>query len=198
MISQSPNSHTLENPQLEYESIKKDSVDSILEAKMNRSKEIKSVRHKPENNRESIHNAVKKASKDSNFIYQVVEQLDTLKFPSYKHQILNFIQSKSSNKDVVGLLKSLNDTVLFRDKYDVKRALEQENSESKQRNQISDNTRKNLQVQHPDKTQKRKDYPETPATAMKNYICNFCGKDFQSKDQLIKHQEFEFKDKSQK
>jgi DNA-directed RNA polymerase subunit RPC12/RpoP len=26
---------------------------------------------------------------------------------------------------------------------------------------------------------------------MKNYICNFCGKDFQSKDQLRKHQEFE-------
>jgi hypothetical protein len=55
-----------------------------------------------------------------------------------------------------------------------------------------------LKVQHPDQTQKRKDYPETPATAMKNYICNFCGKDFQSKDQLTKHQEFEFKGKGQK
>jgi peptide subunit release factor 1 (eRF1) len=84
---------------------------------------------------------------------------------------------------------------LFRDKYDVMQGLKQENSELKQQNQISDNTRKNLEVQHPDKTQRRKDYPETPATAMKNYICNLCGKDFQSKDQLTKHEEFEFKGK---
>ena len=137
-------------------------------------------------------------------------QLDALKFPAYKHQILSFIQSRSSDNNVIGLLNSLNDTVLFRDKYDVKQGLEQENSkydvkqgleqensESKQQYQISDNTRKNLEVQHPDPTQKRKDYPETPATAMKNYICEFCGKEFQSKDQLTRHQDFEFKDKGQ-
>ena len=77
----------------------------------------------------------------------------------------------------------------------MKQRLEQENSELKQQNQISENTRKNLEVKHPDNSQKRKDYPETPATAMKNYICNFCGKDFQSKDQLTKHEEFEYKEK---
>ena len=164
---------------------------------MDRSKKIESVRHTAENDHESVHNAVNKASKDASFISQVVEQLDTLKFPAYKHHILSFIKDKSSDENTIGLLKSLNDTVLFRDKYDVMQGLKQENSESKQQNQISDNTRKNLEVQHPDKTQRRKDYPETPATAMKNYICNFCGKDFQSKDQLTKHQEFEFKGKGQ-
>jgi hypothetical protein len=164
---------------------------------MERSKKIEAVRNNAEDNQESLHNAVNKASKDSTFISQVVEQLATLKFPAYKHQILSFVKSRSSDKNVIGLLNSLNDTVLFRDKYDVKHGLEQENSELKQQYQISDNTRKNLKVQHPDRTQKRKDYPETPATAMKNYICEFCGKDFQSKDQLIKHQEFEFKAKGQ-
>ena len=162
---------------------------------MDQSKKIEAIRHKAEDNHESLHKAVKKASNDSTFISQVVEQLDTLKFPAYKHQILNFIQNRSSDNNVIGLLNSLNDTVLFRDKYDVKQGLEQENSESKQKYQISDNTRKNLEVQHPDQTQKRKDYRETPATAMKNYTCSFCGKDFQSKDQLTKHQQFEFKDK---
>jgi hypothetical protein len=162
---------------------------------MDQSKKIEAVRHTAENDHESVHNAVNKASKDANFISQVVEQLDTLKFPAYKHQILSFIQDKSLDENAIGLLKSLNDTVLFRDKYDVMQGLKQENSELKQQNQISDNTRKNLEVQHPDKTQRRKDYPETPATAMKNYICNLCGKDFQSKDQLTKHEEFEFKGK---
>ncbi len=165
---------------------------------MDQSKKIEAVRHTAEGNHESLRKAVNKASSNSNFISQVVEQLDALKFPAYKHQILSFIQSRSSDENVIGLLNSLNDTVLFRDKYDVKQGLEQENSESKQQYQISENTRNNLKVQHPNKTQKRKDYPETSATAMKNYICNFCGKDFQSKDQLTKHQEFEFKDEGQK
>ena len=62
---------------------------------MDQSKKVEAVRNKPENDHASVHNAVKKASKDSNFISQVVEQLDTLKFPAYKHQILNFIQNKS-------------------------------------------------------------------------------------------------------
>src|SRR5688572_12263573 len=89
---------------------------------MDRSKKIEVVRHTAENH-ESVHNAVKKASKDANFISQVVEQLDTLKFPAYKHQILTFIQDKSSDENVIGLLKSLNDTVLFQDKYDVKKRI---------------------------------------------------------------------------
>jgi hypothetical protein len=157
---------------------------------MEEPKKIETSRYHDKNH-ESIHNAVNKASIDLDFISQVVGKLDTLKFPAYKHQILAFVHNKSSDENVIGLLKSLNDTILFRDKYDVKKGLEQENSESKQKYQISDNTRKNLKVKHVDRTQKGKDYPETPATAMKNYICNFCGKDFQSKDQLRKHQEFE-------
>jgi hypothetical protein len=83
--------------------------------------------------------------------------------------------------------------MLYHSKFDVEKALEQENTEAKQEHQISDETRKNLDVQNIDRGQKRKDYPETPATAMKNYICEFCGKDFQSKDQLMKHEKFEFK-----
>lgn len=50
-----------------------------------------------------------------------------------------------------------------------------------------------LQVRQTDSSQGRKDYPETPATAMKNYIYDLCGKQFESKDQLMKNQEFEFK-----
>jgi hypothetical protein len=158
---------------------------------MKKLEKIEAVEHHEEKDHKPIHNAVEKASKDSNFISKVVEKLDSLKFPAYKHQILAFVQSESTDENVVGLLKSLNDTVLFRDKYDVKQGLEQENSELKQKHQISDSTRQNLKVKHIDRTQKRKDYPETPATAMKNYTCNFCGKDFQSKDLLTKHQEFE-------
>jgi hypothetical protein len=81
----------------------------------------------------------------------------------------------------------------YHDRFHLRNSLEQENSEAKQEFQISDETRKGVQVEKIDRRQKRKDYPETPASAMKNYMCNFCGKEFQSRDQLNDHQEFEFK-----
>src|ERR687897_35866 len=90
---------------------------------MDGSKKIESVSHTAEKDHQSVHNAINKASKDSNFISHVVEQLDTLKFPAYKLQILAFIQNKSSDENVIGLLRSLNDTVLFQDKYDVKQRI---------------------------------------------------------------------------
>ena len=70
---------------------------------MDPSKKIEYVRNAPGNNT-SVHNAVKKASKDPNFVSHVVEQLDTLKFPAYPHQILTFIESKSEDENVIGLL----------------------------------------------------------------------------------------------
>ena len=79
--------------------------------------------------------------------------------------------------------------------YQVKNALEQNNSKAKQENQISDNTRNNLEVEKSNVSQQRSDYSEVPATAAKTHICDFCGKDFLTRDNLILHQEFEFKDK---
>jgi hypothetical protein len=76
--------------------------------------------------------------------------------------------------------------------YKLQKALEQENTDAKQENQISNETRENLSVEKADRREKRYDYPETPVTAMKNFICDFCGKDFQSRDQLLDHQKFEY------
>ena len=79
---------------------------------MKDSKKIESKRHRPTTDHKSLHEAVTRASKDANFISKVVEQLETLKFPAYKHQILNYIQNKFSDNDDIGLLKSLNDSIV--------------------------------------------------------------------------------------
>ncbi|HYY86579.1 MAG TPA: hypothetical protein VE594_05700 [Nitrososphaeraceae archaeon] len=55
---------------------------------------------------------------------------------------MNFVKKHSVEKDVIALLKSLNDTVLYHNIYSVKQVLEQENSVAKQDYQISDETRK--------------------------------------------------------
>ena len=87
----------------------------------------------------------------------------------------------------------MNGTIVYRDQYHVKKAIEQNNSQAKQENQMTDETRTNLEVPKVNPAHKRKDYPEVPATATKEYICDLCGKSYQSRDDLIHHQEFEGK-----
>ena len=157
---------------------------------MNKSVKISSTRHTA-SDRTSVHNAVLRAANDINFVSAVMKHLDALQFPVYKYQILEFVKKVSTDRDVIALLESLNDTATYHSRDEIKKALEQENPEAKQQNQISDNARKNLHVQPVDKAQKRKDYPETPATAMKNYTCRLCGKEFQSRSELKDHKEFE-------
>ena len=170
-------------------------IESLNNIELNKSDKVSWTRHRSKD-RTSVHDAVLRASKDRNFISTVVAQLDALQFPVFKYQILEFIKKVSTDGEVIALLESLNDSVSYRSKDDIRNALEQENPEAKQQNQISDDTRKNLNVQHVDTAQKRKDYPETPATAMKIYICDLCGKEFQSRDQLKDNEEFESKQKS--
>jgi hypothetical protein len=154
---------------------------------------IHSAKHEAERDAASVHAAVNEASKNRNFIDRSLQKIEGLQFPVYKYQILEYAKGHSIDSKTVALFESLNGTIQYHDRYHLKKSLEQENSTAKQDHQISDKTRQDLQVQKVDRRQKRKDYPETPASAMKNYICNFCGKEFQSRDQLKDHQEFEFK-----
>jgi hypothetical protein len=39
--------------------------------------------------------------------------------------------------------------------------------------------------------EERKDYPEVSPTAMTNFICDNCHKQFQNQQDLIQHKEFE-------
>jgi hypothetical protein len=164
----------------------------------NISNKIDAERHIPAVNSNSINQAVERASKDRNFISKALEQLCGLKFPAYKRQLIEHLKNNSADSETLALFESLNPTMLYRDRYQVKKAFEQNNPEAKNEHQISDETRTNLDVKKVDPVHKRKDYPEVPATAMKEYVCDLCGKTFQARDDLIHHQEFESKQKSQK
>ena len=161
----------------------------------NLSGKVESERHFPSVDSKAINKAVEKASTDRDFISRSVEQLNGMKFPAYKAQILDFVK-KNSAVEVLDLFETLNGTILYHDQYHIKKAIEQNNSDAKQENQITDETRTNLNVKKVNPTHKRKDYPEVAATALKEYVCDLCGKTFQTRDDLIHHQEFEFKNKS--
>ena len=160
------------------------------------SSKIDSERHISSVDSASVNKAVERASKDRNFILNAVKQLNGLKFPAYKTQIMDFLKQSSDNQEMISLFETLNGTIIYRDQYHVKKAIEQNNSQAKQENQITDKTRTNLEVEQINPSHKRKDYSEVPATATKEYICDLCGKSSQSRDDLIHHQEFESKGKS--
>jgi hypothetical protein len=159
----------------------------------NLSSEIDSKEHISSIDSDSVNKAVERASKDRNFILYAVKQLTGLKFPVYKAQIMDFVRKNSTNDELLFLFETLNGTIVYHDQYHVKKALEQNNSKAKQDNQITDETRTNLEAEKINPAHKRKDYPEVPATALKEYVCELCGKTFQTPDDLTHHQQFEGK-----
>ena len=102
------------------------------------------------------------------------------------------------------MFQSLDGYIKFKDIYQIRKAIEENNPTKKTKYQMSDSTRTNLEVKTRDITidsstkekeavnlEERKDYPEVTPTAMSEYICNLCGKSFQTRDDLVHHQEFE-------
>ncbi|MEP6576158.1 MAG: hypothetical protein ABJB85_07010 [Nitrososphaerota archaeon] len=156
---------------------------------------IESERHIPTVDSDSVNKAVERSSRDENFVSNAVEQLNGLKFPAYGSQIIDYLRKNSANDEILALYLSLNDTTLYRDQYHVKKAFAQNNPATRQENQMTQETRTNLQVEKVNPTYERKDHPGVSATAMKNYTCDLCGNSFQTPDDLIHHQEFESKGK---
>jgi hypothetical protein len=110
------------------------------------SNKIESDRHIPTIDSDSVNRAVERSSRDKNFISNAVQQLRGLKFPAYGSQIIDYLRKNSADDEVLALYLSLNDTMLYRDQYHVTKAFEQNNLSTKQENQITYQTRTNLDV----------------------------------------------------
>jgi hypothetical protein len=139
-----------------------------------------------------------------------------MKFPAYKKDIINQAKhavasttatatTTTADPDIIALFESLDGYIQYRDIYHVQKALEGNSLEKKKTYQITDQTREQPIVRtRPttadnsikerealSKDEERKDYPEVPPSAMSNFICNTCGKQFQNQNDLIQHQHFE-------
>lgn len=164
-------------------------------------------RHKPAYSASDINHALIRASKDQEFLDSTIKLLDNkqMQFPAFKKDILNYISIASNDTDVISLFQSLDGYIKFKDIYQVRKAIEENDSAKKMKYQITDSTRNNPDVRTRDITtdsstkekeavnlnEERTDYPEVTPTAMSEYICNMCGKSFQTRDDLVHHQDFE-------
>ncbi|HEU4605661.1 MAG TPA: DUF2795 domain-containing protein [Nitrososphaera sp.] len=171
-----------------------------------RSKEsIDAAKHVPTYDAEHINRAVEKANSDPDFVDYAAGQLAGLQFPAFKQGIIDYAKSINAGKDVIALFESLNGYMEFRDQYHVHKALQENAASRKKEFQMSDETRQNLDVRSRPTTadasikdreavnesEERKDYPEVTPTAMSNFVCDTCGKQFQNQDDLAHHRQFE-------
>lgn len=166
----------------------------------------RSERHVPTFDTNSLNRAVERASKEPNFINTAITLIKEMKFPAFKGDIVNYAKNKNVSNidsDIIGLFESLDGYIEFRDMYHVQKSLEENNSEKKQTHQISDSTREQPQTQARstsgsikekevvNESEEKKKYPEVPPSAMSNFICDVCGKQFQNQNDLVQHQRFE-------
>jgi hypothetical protein len=155
---------------------------------------VHAERHSPKADTDSLNRASTDANRDRAFVTDTVNLLKGLKFPTYKSDMIEFMRQTCSAEKNISLVRTLTDGKLYHSLYQVKQALEQENPAAKQDGQISHETRTNLVVTKANPSHTRTDYTEVPATAQLSYACQLCGKSFQTRDDLIHHQAFEFKD----
>jgi transcription elongation factor Elf1 len=169
--------------------------------------DIRSVRHSPEFDTESINRAVESASKNDQFIQKAMNLTKDLSFPALKRDIVNHVKGNSSSVDseFIALFESIDGYIEYKDTYHLRKALEQNNSEKKKTNQITGPARANptepsrissggyvaTKSESGSHKEVRTDYAEVPPSAMSNFICRNCGKQFQNQNDLIQHQQFE-------
>src|ERR1041384_5139907 len=90
--------------------------------------DIRSVRHSPEFDTESINRAVESASKNDVFIQKAIKLTKDLSFPALKRDIINHVKANSSaDPEVVALFESLNGYIEYKDAYHLRKALEENN-----------------------------------------------------------------------
>jgi hypothetical protein len=154
---------------------------------------------------DSLNKAVEKANRDPNFINKSVQLLNEMEFPSYKENIVNYVKRNTDESEVLSLFESLDGYIEYKDQYHVQKALEENNSEKKIANQVSESTRHHPEVRTRSETndqrikdieavkrsEERSDYPEVPPSAMSNFVCDKCGKIFQNQNDLLQHERFE-------
>jgi hypothetical protein len=172
---------------------------------------IDAAKHVPAYDATRISRAVERAASNPDFVNRAVAQLAGLTFPAFKHNIIDHIKSintrgeEEKEEDIVALFESLDGYIQFRNAYHVQKSFEENIPAKKKDYQITDTTRESPDVrirqtnadasikdrEAVSKREERKDYPEVTPTAMTNFICDNCGKEFQNPQDLVHHKQFE-------
>ena len=165
---------------------------------------VRSERHLPEQDAASMNRAVEKAVREPSLIDSAMDQISKLKFPAYKVDIVAYAKEIGAENHFIRLLESLDGYIHYRDLYHLQKSLETNQPQS-EKFQMNEDTRTkpdfstrpntlgkgNKEREAVNEKEERKDYPEVTPTAAIVFSCSRCGNQFQSPDDLLKHEQFE-------
>jgi Zinc finger, C2H2 type len=166
---------------------------------------VNSSIHKSTYDSDSINRTLERAIKDDAFVSNAIKLLNRMQFPAFKDNIVNYVRTVTTDKDMISLFESLDGYIKFKDPYHVQKAIEENIPAKKKEYQITDKTRERPVVKTRNTTtdksikereavnkyEQRKDYPEVPPTATSTFKCSMCGKSFENQDDLAHHIRFE-------
>jgi hypothetical protein len=170
---------------------------------------IDAAKHVPAYDATRINRAVERAATNPDLVNRAIGQLAGLIFPAFKHNIIDHVKSNNTHDEeqdvIVALFESLDGYIQFRDPYHVQKIFEENIPSKKKDYQLTDNTRESpdVRIRQTDadasikdreavnEREERKDYPEVTPTAMSNFVCDRCGKEFQNQQDLVHHKQFE-------
>ena len=93
---------------------------------------VRSDRHTPSYDTNSINRVIERASKEDNFISNAVSSIKEMGFPAYKKDIVDYAtRNVNADSDMLALFESLDGYIEYRNLYHDKKALEENNSKRK-------------------------------------------------------------------
>lgn len=150
--------------------------------------------HNSQLNSALLNEAIQKAIKDKDFINSSLNLLKNVKFPIYKFKIIEHVQKLTNDKITIALFSTLSDSLEYKNIEQIRNIFQSnipaKNSPSRTKNPAELNvnpltTKQNQISLKSDRNDSLSD------DAMREYICNKCGKSFLTREDLHIHQKFE-------
>jgi hypothetical protein len=141
-----------------------------------------------------LNEAIQKGIKDKEFINYSLSLLKNAKFPIYKSKIIEHIQQLTNDKITIALFQTLSDSLEYKNIEHIRNIFQAnipaKNSPSRTKNPEELNVNPLITNQN-QKSPTSNNNDSVSDDAMREYICNKCGKSFLTREHLHIHQKFE-------
>jgi hypothetical protein len=141
-----------------------------------------------------LNEAIQKAIKDKEFINSSLNLLKNAKFPIYKDKIIEHVQQLTNDQITIALFQTLSDSLEYKNIEQIRNIFQSnipaKNSPSRTKNPEELNVNP-LTTKQNQKSPTSDNNDPVSDDAMREYICNKCGKSFLTREHLHIHQKLE-------